>query len=101
MEIKMRALNGNRPSTNIWRKTPGTKAIVLKQSKNRNVMNLDFFLSPTDSARAQNTLTKLRRHLPPAFVVTGGLAIGAHLARRGASPILRPLNDIDFLVDSF
>jgi hypothetical protein len=64
-------------------------------------MNLDFFLSPTDSARAQNTLTKLRRHLPPAFVVTGGLAIGAHLARRGASPILRPLNDIDFLVDSF
>ena len=51
-------------------------------------MNLDFILSPTDSARAQNTLTKLRRHLPPAFVVTGGLCHRSPLGSARSVPHL-------------
>jgi len=64
-------------------------------------VNLDAFLSPTDSARAQHTLAKLGSHSLSPFVLTGGLAIEAHLACRGIPPASRPLNDVDFLVDSF
>jgi len=64
-------------------------------------MNLDTFLSPADSARALRTLATLSRQPASPFVLTGGFAIEAHLALRGISPMLRPLNDVDFLVDSF
>ena len=64
-------------------------------------MDLETFLSPSDSARALRTLATLSRHSTSPLVLTGGLAIEAHLALRGISPMLRPLNDVDFLVDSF
>jgi len=64
-------------------------------------MEFDAFLSPTDSARARRTLAMIRRHTTSPFVLTGGLAIEAHLACRGIPVRLRRLNDVDFLVDSF
>jgi hypothetical protein len=64
-------------------------------------MLLDSFLSPADDKRAQRTLQKLNRHGFAALVLTGGFAIELHRIRRGFSPMLRPLHDIDFLADTF
>jgi hypothetical protein len=64
---------------------------------------VDFskFLSHSDAARAQGTLARLRAHRIEPLVLTGGLAIELHWHRFGFPAQLRPLNDIDFLVNSF
>lgn len=64
-------------------------------------MTLSRFLSPADAERAHATLALLHRHGLDQAALTGGLAIELHLLQPGARPQTRPLNDIDFLVDSF
>src|SRR5579863_10531305 len=64
-------------------------------------MDLTQFLSGADAGRAQNTLARLRRHGFGSLVLTGGIAIELHLLRRCLPVAARPLNDIDFLADSF
>ncbi|MGH9719354.1 MAG: hypothetical protein ACRD8O_04025 [Bryobacteraceae bacterium] len=44
---------------------------------------------------------KLARHNIQRWALTGGFAIEIHRLRRGRQPSLRPLNDIDFITDSF
>lgn len=46
-------------------------------------------------------LEKLARCGLRDFALTGGLAIEAHLVSRGCSPRVRPLNDLDIVVESF
>jgi hypothetical protein len=62
---------------------------------------LDSFLSDTDCGRAGRTLQMLCRHEIGDWVLAGGLAIELHGLRHGLTPALRPLNDIDFVVDEF
>ncbi|MGD0369717.1 MAG: hypothetical protein ABSA94_19870 [Acidobacteriaceae bacterium] len=69
-------------------------------------MNFDLFLAPSDADRAARTLSHLSRHDLTRFALTGGFAIELHVSAlqiqtRGGQPTLRPLHDIDFLVDSF
>ncbi|MGB9029513.1 MAG: hypothetical protein WCC27_05280 [Acidobacteriaceae bacterium] len=64
-------------------------------------MNLDVFLSPADAARAAGTLHRLARHDLSGFSLTGGVAIEYQIHAHGGQLQLRPLHDIDFLVDSF
>ena len=64
-------------------------------------MGFTAFLSPADAERAHRTLAMLRRHRIEALVLTGGLAVELHCMRQGLPTETRPLNDIDFLVDSF
>jgi len=59
------------------------------------------FLEPADADRASRTLQRLARHNISGFALTGGLAIEWQMLARGAQPVRRPLNDIDFLVDAF
>jgi hypothetical protein len=62
---------------------------------------LKRFLSCNDQGRAQRVIQKLASHDPRSWVLTGGLAVEIHHIKRGAEPVLRPLNDIDFLAASF
>lgn len=64
-------------------------------------MELTAFLPEADAGRARRTFEKLRRHDISALALTGGFAIELHLLRRGLGAHIRPLNDIDFLADSF
>lgn len=61
-------------------------------------MNPDRFLAPADALRAVETL---ERHDVSRFALTGGFAIEMQIAARGGPTLMRPLHDIDFLVDSF
>jgi hypothetical protein len=62
---------------------------------------LEQFLSCNDQGRAQRVIQKLASHDPRSWVLTGGLAVEIHHVKRGAEPVRRPLNDIDFLATSF
>ena len=62
---------------------------------------LKRFLSCNDQGRAQRVIQKLASHDPQLWVLTGGLAVEIHHIKRGAEPVPRPLNDIDFLAASF
>jgi hypothetical protein len=62
---------------------------------------LERFLSRNDQGRAQRVIQKLARHDLRSWVLTGGLAVEIHHVNRGAEPVRRPLNDIDFLATSF
>lgn len=64
-------------------------------------MQLDQFLSAADSHRAAQVLLKLADHDISSLALTGGFAIELQILRRGRQACLRPLHDIDFLVDSF
>jgi hypothetical protein len=64
-------------------------------------MNPDRFLDPADARRAVETLKRLARHDVARFALTGGFAIEMQIAVRGGPTPVRPLHDIDFLVDSF
>jgi hypothetical protein len=64
-------------------------------------MGLIAFLSDADALRTQRTLDKLRRHNIAPWVLTGGFAIELHRVRAGLATRRRPLNDMDFLADSF
>jgi len=58
-------------------------------------------MSSEDSARATDTLHKLRRHETQQWVLTGGFATEIHSIFQGLEPSIRSLNDIDFVVSSF
>jgi hypothetical protein len=64
-------------------------------------MELTALHSDADAARTRCTLAKLRRHGIAALVLTGGFATESHCIRAGFATHARPLNDIDFLVNSF
>lgn len=64
-------------------------------------MDLTLLVSAGAAERAHSTVEKLRRHRIERLVLTGGLAIELHLHRLGRCVETRPLNDIDFLADSF
>jgi hypothetical protein len=59
------------------------------------------FLSEFDYACFERTLRKLMRHDVSRWALTGGFAIEAHIKRCGGETAIRPLHDIDFIVDSF
>jgi len=58
------------------------------------------FLNPRDAQRASLAINKLSAH---GFrgVLTGSLAAEVHLLSRGLKTEQRPLNDLDFVVESF
>lgn len=62
---------------------------------------LEKFLSYTDRDRAQRVIQKLASHDVHSWVLTGGFVVEIHHLIRGANPILRALNDIDFVASSF
>ncbi len=62
---------------------------------------LDSFLSATDSARVNDTFRNLAVHDISRWVLAGGVAIELHTLRRGGPPAIRPLHDIDFVIESF
>jgi hypothetical protein len=62
---------------------------------------LERFLSRNDQGRAQRVIQKLARHNLRSWVLTGGIAVEIHHLMRGAEPVRRPLNDIDFLATAF
>jgi|SRR5580658_6071406 hypothetical protein len=64
-------------------------------------MSLARFPTEADADRAERTFRKLRRHNIAPLALTGGFAFELHLMERGSPAQMRPLNDIDFLVDSF
>jgi hypothetical protein len=59
------------------------------------------FLSVADGNRALRTFRKLARHDISRWALTGGFAIEIHRLRLGRAPSIRPLNDLDFIADSF
>jgi hypothetical protein len=59
------------------------------------------FLSASDAQRALSSFRKLARRGIGRWVLTGGLATEFHRLRAGCRPYLRPLNDIDFIAESF
>ncbi len=63
-------------------------------------MALDCF-SESDRGPAQQTLDKLAHHDISRWALTGGLATELHIERHAGMSVLRPLNDLDFLVTSF
>lgn len=64
-------------------------------------MELDRFLSADDLRRAAHVLRKLVNHDISRWALTGGFAIELQILRRGGRSCVRPLHDIDFLVESF
>jgi hypothetical protein len=64
-------------------------------------IDLTRFLAPSDSSRAFRTFQNFSPHDLSHFALTGGLAIEMHIAARRGRTLIRPLNDIDFLVASF
>lgn len=64
-------------------------------------MIFDSFLSSTDSERVARTFQNLAAHDISRWVITGGIAIELHILRHGGQPVIRPLHDIDFIVESF
>lgn len=68
----------------------------------RQAMDLGLTPLPAEDAdRALRTLERLFRHDIPKWALTGGLATEVHWTRLTGQTSLRPLNDIDFIVDSF
>jgi hypothetical protein len=59
------------------------------------------FLSPSDAERVSLTLEKLSFYGFRGGALTGGLATEVHLSSLGRGTERRPLNDLDFVVESF
>jgi len=64
-------------------------------------MTIDLFLNAADSARVARTFLDLARHDISRWAITGGVAIELHILRLGGKPIIRRLNDLDFVAASF
>ena len=59
------------------------------------------FHLPEDAERVSRTLERLFRHDVGSWALTGGLAAELYWTRLTGQTCLRPLNDVDFIVDSF
>jgi hypothetical protein len=64
-------------------------------------MAIDSFLNAADSTRVAQTFLNLDRHDISGWALTGGVAIELHILRLGGKPIIRRLNDLDFVAASF
>jgi hypothetical protein len=64
-------------------------------------MSIDLFLNAADSARVARTFLNLARHDISRWALTGGVAIELHILRLGGKPVIRHLNDLDFVAASF
>jgi len=64
-------------------------------------MNFDAMFAPADAYRAHRAWAMLQGRGFGPLILTGGLAIQLHGLAHGLAAEPRPLNDIDFLVDSF
>jgi hypothetical protein len=62
---------------------------------------LSKILSAGDLAKAAQTFSKLAQHDLAGWALTGGIATEIHILQRGRKPLLRNLNDIDFIAGSF
>jgi len=62
---------------------------------------LGRFLSASHAEQALCFFQALARHDTREWALTGGLAIEIHLLLGGSEPSVRPLNDIDFVANSF
>ena len=62
---------------------------------------LHEFLTAPDVDRASYVFRKLARHHIQHWALTGGLAIEMHSSIAESAPHIRPLNDVDFIADSF
>jgi hypothetical protein len=62
---------------------------------------LERFLSLADASRVEQTLQTLMTHGIGSWVLTGGLAVGIHCLLHRRAGHIRPLNDIDFVTNSF
>jgi hypothetical protein len=60
-----------------------------------------LFLNAVDSARVARTFLRLARHDISGWALTGSVAIELHILRLGGKPIIRRLNDLDFVAASF
>jgi hypothetical protein len=64
-------------------------------------MSTNLILNAADSARVARTLLNLARHDTSRWALTGGVAIELQILRLGGKPIIRRLNDLDFVAASF
>ncbi|MGA9668536.1 MAG: hypothetical protein WBQ94_04965 [Terracidiphilus sp.] len=64
-------------------------------------MNLAAFLPAANAERAKLTMARLLRNDRAQLVLTGGLAMEFHRLRCGCTAQPRPLNDVDYLADTF
>lgn len=64
-------------------------------------MAIDLFLNADDSARGARTFLNLARHDISRWALTGGVAIELHILPLGGKPVIRHLNDLDFVAASF
>jgi hypothetical protein len=62
---------------------------------------LEHFLCAADLKHATRVFEKLKRHDLSNFALTGGFATEMYCLQHERQPLRRPLNDIDFIVDSF
>ena len=64
-------------------------------------MSFALFLSGQDYDRFTRTFAKLARHGLTDWALTGGLAVELHMCRLEIQPLMRTLNDIDLVANSF
>jgi hypothetical protein len=64
-------------------------------------MAIDLFLNAADCARVARTFLSLAHHEISGWALTGGVAIELHILRLGGKPIIRRLNDLDFVAACF
>lgn len=58
-----------------------------------------IFSTSEEAAKCFASLSKLSRHLEKPVVITGGIAIGWHLLKKGFPIKKKPFNDIDTVVE--
>lgn len=63
--------------------------------------DLSDLYASDDASRALRTLRRLENHDISQWALTGGTAIELHLSELGAPSSLRPLDDLDFIAESF
>lgn len=66
-------------------------------AENHNFLE-EIFLSNTDADKCLSSLSKLSRHFEKTVVLTGSIASGLHLSKKGLQQKKR-LNDIDMVVE--
>ena len=64
-------------------------------------MNFDQFLAPVDATRVRRVLEKFALRGLDKLALTGGLALQANWIARGLDTNVRPLSDLDIVVESF
>ena len=83
----------------------GSVSILPRYARDANVCNdwlmLTEFLSASDAQRVSLLLEKLSAYGLRGAALVGSIATEVHLHSQGRNTELRPLNDLDFIVESF